>query len=254
MTNWLLLAVVLAVLAAWNARETRRYAMFKQIDDPSKRMAFYRRWLITSFALLGLGSIGILMALGQLGAVAVMPAQFAALLPHTAHAPPPSEMDGPMLAGFAIGATISLTAMVFIWRRRLTKMRTPVIGDVEALLPRDRRETLMAIPLSINAGVSEELFFRLALPLLIAACTGSALGGLVAAAVIFGLMHRYQGIKGILVTMLVGAFFTWIYLASGSLVKPMVLHVLVDVMALVVRPTVSRIVVRRAARAELAHV
>jgi membrane protease YdiL (CAAX protease family) len=253
MTNWILLVAVLGALALWNARETRRYAIFKQTDDPAERMAFYRRWLVTSFALLGLGSLTILAVLGRIGAVAALPGEFAALYPHAEPTPPVTQMDGSMLIGFAIGATISLSVVAFVWHRRLRKMASPVIGDIEPLLPRNGRETLMAIPLSLNAGVSEELFFRLALPLLITACTGSAVAGLVVAAAIFGLMHRYQGWKGIAMTTLIGAFFAWIYIASGSLAKPMVLHVLVDLMALVVRPAVSRAVMRRTARTVLAH-
>ncbi|HEY7805801.1 MAG TPA: type II CAAX endopeptidase family protein [Croceibacterium sp.] len=253
MTNWILLVATLAVLAVWNARETRRYAMFKQTDDPAERMAFYRRWLVTSFALLGLGSLAILAVLGRLGAIATLPGEFAALYPRSGPTPPVTQMDGSLLAGFAIGATISLSVLAFVWHRRLRKMTQPVIGDIEPLLPRNRRETWMAVPLSLNAGISEELCFRLALPLLITASTGSAIAGLALAAVIFGLMHRYQGWKGIAMTTLVGAFFTWVYIASGSLVKPMVLHVLVDLIALVVRPAVSRLVMRRTARAALAH-
>jgi membrane protease YdiL (CAAX protease family) len=135
---------------------------------------------------------------------------------------------------------------------RLKKLRAPVVGDIEALLPRDSRETWMAVPLSLNAGVSEELFFRLALPLLVTAVTGSALIGLAAASIAFGLMHWYQGWRGVLITGLVGAFFCWVYVASGSLIRPVVLHVLVDLMALVVRPTLARHLSRRSQRAELA--
>ena len=211
MTNWILLVAVLAALAVWNARETRRYAIFKKTDDPAERMAFYRRWLVSSFALLGLGSLAILAVLGRMSAIATLPAEFAALYPRSEPSPPVTQMDGSMLIGFAIGATISLSVLMFVWHRRLRKMSHPVIGDVEPLLPRTGRETLMAIPLALNAGISEELCFRLALPLLIATCTGSAIAGLAVAAVIFGLMHRYQGWKGITMTTLVGAFFIWLW-------------------------------------------
>jgi membrane protease YdiL (CAAX protease family) len=242
----------LAGLLAWNVRETGRYREFKQTDDPAERMAFYRRWTVSSFVLLGLGSVLILAMLDRLGAMATLPGEFAALYPRSLQATD-APMNGAMLVGFAIGATISLSAMAFIWHRRLRKMTQPVIGDIEPLLPRDRRETLMAIPLSINAGVSEELFFRLALPLLATMATGSALAGLAIAAGVFGLMHRYQGWRGVLLTTLVGAFLSWVYIASGSLVRPIVLHALMDLMALVVRPAVSRLVMRRALGAELAH-
>jgi membrane protease YdiL (CAAX protease family) len=245
MIDTLFLSAVLAALAAWNTHSLRRYKAFKQTDDPARRMAFYRHMLLASFALLGLASLGILAVLGRLDAIWTIPAEFAVLHPRAADAPPIQQMSLAMLGGFATGAAVSLGIMVLVWRRRLRSMRMPVVGDIEALLPRDGRETLIAIPLSINAGISEELFFRLALPLLIVAVTGSALIGLGAAAVVFGLMHWYQGWRGVLVTGLVGAFFGWVYVASGSLIRPVVLHILVDLMALVVRPSVSRLLARR---------
>jgi membrane protease YdiL (CAAX protease family) len=248
----LFLFAVLAALVAWNANNLRRYKAFKQTDDPAQRMAFYRDMLLASMALLGLGSLGILAVLGRLDAIWTIPAEFAALHPRPANAPPVQQMSPAMLAGFATGAAISLGATVVIWRMRLRKLRAPVVGDIEALLPRDARETLMAVPLSLNAGISEELFFRLALPLLVTAVTGSALIGLAVASVAFGLMHWYQGWRGVLLTGLVGAFFAWIYVISGSLVRPVVLHVLVDVMALVVRPTLARHLARRSTRQALA--
>ncbi|MBI1404648.1 MAG: CPBP family intramembrane metalloprotease [Caulobacter sp.] len=107
------------------------------------------------------------------------------------------------------------------------------------MIPRNRRELLAALPLAINAGVSEELFFRLMLPLVITLVTGSALAGLGLSVVVFGLVHWYQGWKGMLAVTLIGAFLTWLYVSSGSLVKPMVVHVLIDVVALVIRPAIS---------------
>lgn len=117
-------------------------------------------------------------------------------------------------------------------------MRT-IVGDVDAMIPRNRREMLFALPLCLNAGFSEELFFRLALPLLIANVTGSVGVGLVASAVIFGLIHAYQGWRGVIATTVAGFFLAFVYLKSGSLIHPMVLHALIDVLALIVRPALA---------------
>jgi membrane protease YdiL (CAAX protease family) len=252
MLQTLFLFAVLAALAVWNVNNLRRYRAFKQAANSAERMVFYRDMLVASFAVLGLGSFGILAVLGRLDAIATIPAEFAALHPRPAHAEPIQQMSPAMLAGFATGAVISLGATVLIWRMRLRKLRAPVVGDIEALLPRDGRETLMALPLSLNAGISEELFFRLALPLLVTAVTGSALVGLAAASVAFGLMHWYQGWRGVIVTGLVGAFFAWVYVVSGSLVRPIVFHALIDLMALVVRPTLARHLARRSEAQALA--
>ena len=81
---------------------------------------------------------------------------------------------------------------------------------------------------------------RLALPLLVTTVTGSATAGLVVGCVTFGLAHVYQGYKGVLGTTAMGAMFTWLYLDSGSLLRPMIMHAAIDVVALVVRPTLVR--------------
>ena len=48
------------------------------------------------------------------------------------------------------------------------------------------------------------------------------------ASLVFGLGHAYQGWKGMLLTGVVGAFLAVLYLVSGSLIAPMILHALMD--------------------------
>jgi membrane protease YdiL (CAAX protease family) len=52
--------------------------------------------------------------------------------------------------------------------------------------------------------------------------------------VLFGLAHAGQGVKGVLATAAMGLLFGWLYVASGTLLLPMVLHALVDLRALAV--------------------
>ena len=48
-----------------------------------------------------------------------------------------------------------------------------------------------------------------------------------------------------LATSAVGAFLFWLYLSSGSILKPMVVHVLIDLMGLIIRPAVSHYLANR---------
>lgn len=98
---------------------------------------------------------------------------------------------------------------------------------------------------SVNAGFSEELLFRLALPLLLYRMTHSLEAALGIAIVCFGLAHGYQGWKGILGTMLAGALLTLYYLSHGSLVRVMLAHALIDIVALIVRPVLTNWLARR---------
>ncbi|KTT65241.1 hypothetical protein NS319_18185 [Sphingomonas sanguinis] len=110
------------------------------------------------------------------------------------------------------------------------------MGNVSALLPRERREVKYALALSVVAGVTEEAFFRLYLPLLVAMLTGQAWIGFAASLILFGAMHRYQGWAGVLATTALGAVMTGLYLMTGSLWVVMLVHTLVDVNGLVVLP------------------
>jgi membrane protease YdiL (CAAX protease family) len=46
--------------------------------------------------------------------------------------------------------------------------------------------------------------------------------------VAFGVAHAYQGMRGIFATGTVGAFAVAVYLLTGSLVAPILLHAILD--------------------------
>lgn len=139
----------------------------------------------------------------------------------------------PLLIGMA-GGTV-LNAVVSVWRARRGR-RAIQIGHFPDVRPTRRRDLLPAIALSLSAGVAEEAFFRLLLPLLIAQVFGSALAGVVVATLAFGAVHRYQGWRGVLATTLVGGILAGVYLATGALWMAMLFHTVIDLNALVVRP------------------
>jgi membrane protease YdiL (CAAX protease family) len=158
----------------------------------------------------------------------------------------PANLVSPeLLGGLVSGMVIAVVAITIVSVRRGAKVQPVQLGDINALLPRNGAETLWTLLLSLNAGISEELFFRLLLPLLFALAFGHAAIGFALAIAAFGLAHLYQGWVGVLATAFVGAVFTALYLWSGSLVVPMALHVVIDLLGLVVRPTAARLLARR---------
>lgn len=243
------LAIVLAGLTWWTANDIHQYRRFVALTDSRQRRTFYRRWTLQSLVLLGGTSVLTLWGLGRLDAVITLPPEFSRLMPRgVSVGDVPRTADGilGMMTGVLLATAIGLVA----WVRRARALATPMLGEVAALIPRNAAEQLAALPLCLNAGVSEELFFRLALPLLVTTVTGSAPIGLAVAAVAFGLAHWYQGWKGVVGTMLVGALLTATYLGSGSLLRVMVIHALIDVVALIIRPSIAA---RLAARPAPAH-
>jgi membrane protease YdiL (CAAX protease family) len=63
----------------------------------------------------------------------------------------------------------------------------------------------------------------------------------VIATILFGLVHFYQGVAGVLMTTLVGVVFACLYLWTGSLWITMAAHAGLDLFGLVVRPTFMRL-------------
>ncbi|MET4897532.1 CPBP family intramembrane glutamic endopeptidase [Sphingomonadaceae bacterium jetA1] len=227
----LLLLAALAGVAWFQKGDLGGYRRFKTRNDgPARRMRF--RLLLARAALVfGLPVVVGLVLLDRWQALVMMPAEFAG----AAAAMPAIVDDGGatrgMLLGGAVGGLIA-GAVLARWRGRRT------LGDVSALLPREPRELKYAAALSVMAGVSEEAFFRLYLPLLIAMLTGQAWIGFAASLVLFGAMHRYQGWAGIAATTALGAVMSGLYLATGTLWVAMLVHALVDINGLVVTPLV----------------
>lgn len=107
------------------------------------------------------------------------------------------------------------------WKRQL---------DALKLAPRNARELLAFIPVSITAGVWEELFYRGFLMWFFAPLAGVA-GSIAITSVIFGVGHAYQGWKGVVRTTIAGALFAAGYALTASLWWLMIIHAAIDVFA-----------------------
>ena len=244
---FVLLPLLLGVLAFYTGKDVKEYAAFKALTDTESRQRTYREWILKSLALFGLGTLASLALTGRLATLArPLPALTDAVsgwLPQAA-----SELTGGLAFGFIGGALLGGVALRIRSRRR--KAETPVVmGDVQALLPRNAAERRWAAALALNAGVSEELFFRLLLPVLFYSVFGHALLALAASVLIFGLAHVYQGWAGVLVTTLLGAALMGLYLATGSIWVVMSVHALIDLNGLLLQPWLQNKFRARPARA-----
>jgi len=230
-TPWILAVALIALLALMAVRASRKdkreYRRFKMLRTTKRRQAMFRRWVLQSFALFGGASVVLLL----------LDAQFVPLLLAEVRtvewiASPITQL---VLAGvLVVGAIVAVGGIIAA--RKETEI--PSIGDVQSLLPRNRAELRWGAALSINAGVVEELLFRFAFPAAIFGITGNAIVAIVASIVIFGLLHLYQGIPGIVGSMLLGTVFMAIYLISGSILLAIVVHALFDLRSLVLIPVV----------------
>jgi CAAX protease family protein len=109
------------------------------------------------------------------------------------------------------------------WLRRL-------IPDISTLIPTTGRERLIFSAVAISAGICEEIVFRGWLLYVLhnpIGLTGMAL--VLFAATLFGLCHIYQGPTGVVATTAAGVLLTGVYVATGTLLVPIVLHALIDI-------------------------
>ncbi len=136
-----------------------------------------------------------------------------------------------ILVGLVLVVTVSLRQMRGGVAEKQAKALKKRVAGGERMMPRTPEELRWFSLLSISAGLCEELIYRgyflwylqmLGLPLLPAAAI---------ACVIFGFAHLYQGTRGVMMTTIVGAFLTGVYLLSGSLFAGMLIHALMDLYA-----------------------
>jgi uncharacterized protein len=107
--------------------------------------------------------------------------------------------------------------------------------EVTALLPRTPVERRAFTAVAITAGVCEETLYRGFLLAVVAAVAGDLPGPRLAAlsALAFGLAHLYQGTLGVLSATILGGCLAVLFLGSGSLLLPVLYHMLVDLRLLV---------------------
>jgi len=237
-TAWILLAFCAALIAIFLWNDLPDYRRFKALTATGERRRHFRKWIVKSALMFGGTALAGLAILGRLPALAGsgVPAEFAPLAAPVPHVPI-QEYFGPFLIGAGIGVFIGGAAVFAISRlrkKRPAKMVT--LGDIEPILPRNNGERVWAALLALNAGWCEELFFRLLLPLLLTLASGNVLFGFGIAVAIFGLVHLYQGVAGMLATAVLGALFAAIYVVSGNIWIAAAAHALVDLNGLLLQP------------------
>ena len=105
-----------------------------------------------------------------------------------------------------------------------------------ALLPRTPGERRLFTVVGLTAGICEEWLYRGFFLAVVAAVAGRpSTWVLVAmAAAAFGLAHAYQGPVGVVTTGVLGGIMAALYLGTGSLLLPVLLHAAIDLRFLLV--------------------
>jgi len=236
-----LLLVVLGLLvwrAATRSRDTFR--RFKRLTSTRARQRVYGRWLLESALVMGgLAAAVLLAAFPQVPRVLAGTQGWGPVASVREFLGTPGGTAVSAVAVVIVAA--ALIAPVLLLRRTVGDGGVdaiPAVGDIRSLLPRSRAELKYGAGLGLSAGIFEELLFRLGLPALILGITGLGPLSFAIAALVFGMLHLYQGPLGILFATLLRLVFAALYVLTGSIAAPIVLHALVDLRTLVLIPVV----------------
>lgn len=213
-------------------RDHRRLLATVAREGEGARLRLYRRWIAQSWAwaVLAVTLVAALPGVGPADLGLRLP-ELGPLLDRLGSTDLTAMLVTGMAAGAALGAVLALVL-------RAGTDAVPAASALAPMLPRTRRGRRAWAGLSVTAGITEEVVYRGLLVLTVALLLPGAHPAVVVAvgAVVFGVAHLYQGWRGVLTTAVVGAVLTALYLSTSSLLVPIVLHALMDLRALAVRP------------------
>lgn len=154
-------------------------------------------------------------------------------------AAPRQWLAGGILAGVLLVAFAVDTGWHFVTSERRADARRRWRRDTP-FMPETWREARHSLVLITAAAVGEEIVFRGFLVSYVASLTGSTTVGLTLAvalpSLVFAFCHAYQGAHAMVKIAIGAAIFGAIFVVTGSLWIPIVLHFLVDLVASLLGP------------------
>jgi membrane protease YdiL (CAAX protease family) len=135
------------------------------------------------------------------------------------------------IAGGAL-AGLALRPLAAMLNARVAAGLRRHMAKHESILPKTGEQLVWGLIVSLFAGLCEEIAYR---GYLISYCRFwlPSWPALVAAALLFGFAHLYQGVAGMAMTAFLGLAFGFIYVETSSLAWPILLHAAVDISAMV---------------------
>jgi membrane protease YdiL (CAAX protease family) len=214
------LALVLPVVGRSRYRALQRLGGL----EPGLRSAAYRSSISRQWVMVALALVVLVAAGAPLEDLGLRPS--GRLLPE-------------LLPG--LGLLVLLGGGLAVALRVWPAARSLALRPVAALLPVTTSERRLFVGVAVTAGIAEEIVFRGFVLVYLTDIANLPLGGaMVVSAVLFGLAHAYQGPVGVLFTGLAGYWLAGLYVLTGSLVLPVVVHALVDLRLLLVLPPQRR--------------
>ncbi|WP_201319115.1 CPBP family intramembrane glutamic endopeptidase [Paenibacillus sp. EPM92] len=149
---------------------------------------------------------------------------------------PAATFTVPKIINYILWSIVTYQLFMLIVPTILTlysqRMRSAIAEEYrnkEYMLPRSKKSLIMFAVLAFVVGISEEIIFRGYLYSYFQGQWGfTALSSFIITNVLFGIGHYQQGKSAIWDTMLFGFALSWLYINSGSLLLPIIFHILYD--------------------------
>jgi len=224
-----LIALFLIVIAPiWDHFATKR---LKASKESRVKIAYYRTivivgWLTSVIALVAVGWRVILTFNRDSASVSWLPQ----------HSGSRTFVTGVLVGIFFV---IILSALQARRSAAIQEKMEKAFLRLSFILPLNGVERTWWVFVALTAGICEEILYRgFLIHYFFAAPFHAGLAAaVIIAALIFGSAHLYQGISGVISTAILGLLFSAIFLMTGTLLVPMVLHALIDLrILLILRP------------------
>jgi membrane protease YdiL (CAAX protease family) len=222
-----LVFVLIVVMPLWDWYEILR---LKASADPGKKIKFYGKIVAASWvcAVVAVLTVGVL----TVSTIHKVPREISWLDAGSRGA---AVMEG-ITAGMLI--VIMLPAILALWSQKIRSKAGKAAKRLAFLLPSSIRERRWWWLVCLTAGICEEVVYRgfllhyfHTLPFHL-----SLTWAMVVSSVIFGIGHLYQGVAGGVQTAVIGFVFAAMYVMTGSLLIPIVVHAVMDLRVLAMLP------------------
>ncbi len=238
MLQHLLFAFLAIVVPSWDFYATSR---LKKNPGSEQKIGYYKSlcaglWIAS---LVAVGTVGF----RRVFTISPMPDEAAWLL---------GRAWAKFLAETVIALFVGLTFMsciIVAWKKLSNRPRAyrtaQALKSLDYFLPASRSERNWWVLVCISAGVCEETLFRgfMLGYLHVSPWTLNLTLAMLISSAIFGLSHLYEGIGGAVGSAIAGFLFAVMFLLGGNLLFPIILHVLMDLRALVIlRPPAEQTV------------
>jgi len=136
--------------------------------------------------------------------------------------------------------SIILPLILMSLKPSFSKKVSDNMGDMSFIHPVTPKEIKLFVLLTFTVGFAEEIIFRAYLFQYVYSFGFTALVSFLIVTVIFGAVHYIQGVEGVLQAGFFGFTMGVLYFATGSLLLPIILHILSDLKIVYLSKLVNR--------------